>query len=155
MAGLNHVGRNAQLSHGSNAARKAVRDVRRAKSGLASGLEKLESRMLMSAVRPDAAFSTADLGVGDDRSFPTTGSAGFSLGFSSPIDQANVKYGGFFRFARIFRTPRFDPSSTYAIALCGPLCPYDSSRLKSLARRARSTFDSGADGGCGSAVAGA
>jgi PKD repeat protein len=94
MAGLNHVGRNGLLSHGSNAARKAVRT--RASANAASGLETLESRVLMSAVRPDAAFSASDLGVGDEKSFPTSGSAGFSLGFSAPINFFGSLYNGVF-----------------------------------------------------------
>jgi PKD repeat protein len=92
MAGLNHVGLNGLLSHGSIAARKAVRS----RTAAASGFETLESRVLMSAVRPDAAFSVSDLGVGDEKSFPTTGSAGFSLGFSAPINFFGSLYNGVF-----------------------------------------------------------
>lgn len=62
----------------------------------ASGLELLESRMLMSAVRPDAGFTAVDLGVGDDRSYPTAGSAGYALGFSAPINFFGNLYNGVF-----------------------------------------------------------
>jgi len=48
----------------------------------ASSFEPLEDRVLMSAVRMDAAFNATSLGVGDDRSTTTA----VSLGFSSPVN---------------------------------------------------------------------
>jgi hypothetical protein len=88
-------------SHDSRALSRGRRGAsRRAGSRLAlaagNGLESLESRVLMSAVRPDASFYAQDLGVGDDRSFPTTGSAGFSLGFNAPINFFGSLYSGVF-----------------------------------------------------------
>ena len=95
MAGLNTV-RRGQVSNDSNAAARRKGATARKGRTARSGFEPLESRLLMSAVRPDAGFSTADLGLGDDRSFPTTGSAGFSLGFSAPINFFGSLYSGVF-----------------------------------------------------------
>jgi PKD repeat protein len=94
MAGHSKVGRRAQKSNHSHAARKG----RRTAAGRAhrSGLEPLESRLLMSAVRPTAGFTLTDLGIGDDKSFPTTGTAGVSLGFSSAINFFGGFYNGVF-----------------------------------------------------------
>ena len=91
--------RNTSKSHESNAParRRGTRTARASvAAAAANGLEALESRVLMSAVRPDAAFSALDLGVGDDRSFPTTGSTGYSLGFSTPINFFGSVYSGVF-----------------------------------------------------------
>src|SRR5678816_1199068 len=68
MAGNNKVVRSGQLSHHAAARRRAASRKADARLALAAGngLESLESRLLMSAVRPDASFSTQDLGVGDD-----------------------------------------------------------------------------------------
>ena len=57
-----------------------------------SGMEPLEARLLMSAVRTDAAFTTSNLGVGDDRSTTTAQ----SLGFLSPINFFGSQYSGVF-----------------------------------------------------------
>ena len=104
MAAMNSAVRTGQQKHDTHAPvasrRTGARARRRAgaAAGAAvhSGLEPLESRVLMSAVRPDAGFSATDLGVGDDRSFPTTGTAGYSLGFSSPINFFGSVYSGVF-----------------------------------------------------------
>ena len=66
MAGLNTV-RRGQVSNDSNAAARRKGATARKGRTARSGFEPLESRLLMSAVRPDAGFSTADLGPGDDR----------------------------------------------------------------------------------------
>src|SRR5439155_3365641 len=57
-----------------------------------SGMEPLESRLLMSAVRQDAAFATFNLGVGNDRSTTTVQ----SLGFASPINFFGSQFSGVF-----------------------------------------------------------
>lgn len=100
MAGLNTIGRRGQVSHASHAATRKGRRDRTGRptlqSAAASGFEKLESRLLMSAVRPDASFSAVSLGIGDDRSFPSSGSAGVSLGFTSAINFFGMPYNGVF-----------------------------------------------------------
>src|SRR5438067_3431 len=103
MARVTQVNRRGGLSQNSQAGTKARRGrgrTARAQRGVVaaatSGLELLESRVMMSAVRPDAAFTTGDLLIGDDKSFPTTGSAGFSLGFSAPINFFGNLYNGVF-----------------------------------------------------------
>lgn len=105
MAGFNEVVRGGK-SHESGVdgssrhgrmTRRPFRSPRAAiATAVAPGLERLESRVLMAAVRPDAAFTAVDLGIGDDRSFPTTGSAGYSLGFSAPINFFGSLYNGVF-----------------------------------------------------------
>ena len=87
MAGVNQVGRGARKTSRSNAARSRRQT---------SGFEQLESRLLMSAVRPSAGFTLADLGIGNDKSFPTSGTAGFSLGFSAGINFYGLMYTGVF-----------------------------------------------------------
>jgi PKD repeat protein len=97
MARQSEVVRRGGLSHDTYAARrKGGRVGQRAGAAPASGFERLEERMMMSAVRPDAAFIGTDLGVGDDRSYPTTGSAGYSLGFNTPINFFGSLYSGVF-----------------------------------------------------------
>lgn len=100
MAGLNTVGRKSQVSHASHAATRKGRRDRTGRPAVhtaaASGFERLESRLLMSAVRPDAAFGLTNLGIGDDRSFPTSGTPGVSLGFSSAINFFGMPYNGVF-----------------------------------------------------------
>ena len=88
MARQSTVARKSGLSHDTSAARRRGKAV--------AGFERLENRMLMSAVRPDAAFMATDLGVGDDRSFPTTGTTGVSLGFATPVDFFGSRYSGVF-----------------------------------------------------------
>ena len=90
MAGLHKVGRRAQKSNHSRAARTGRRAAHR------SGFEPLESRLLMAAVRPADGFTLTDLGIGDDRSFPTSGTTGVSLGFSSAINFFGGFYNGVF-----------------------------------------------------------
>lgn len=103
MAGFNEVvrGANSHKSAKIGSTRRmsgtAARSPRAAiATAVGSGLERLESRVLMSAVRPDAGFTAVDLGIGDDRSFPTIGSAGYSLGFSAPINFFGNLYNGVF-----------------------------------------------------------
>jgi PKD repeat protein len=96
MARQSEVVRRGGLSHDTYAARRKGGRVGQAGAAPASGFERLEERMLMSAVRPDAAFMATDLGVGDDRSYPTTGSAGVSLGFGTPINFFGSLYSGVF-----------------------------------------------------------
>jgi PKD repeat protein len=55
-------------------------------------MEPLEARLLMSAVRTDAAFTTGNLGVGDDRSTTTAQ----SLGFLTPINFFGSEFSGLF-----------------------------------------------------------
>ena len=96
MAGHNKVGRKAHKNH-SHAARKGRRHATRPSATVGrSGFEQLESRLLMSAVRPTAGFTLTDLGVGDDKSFPTSGATGVSLGFSSAINFFGGFYNGVF-----------------------------------------------------------
>ena len=57
-----------------------------------SGMEPLEARLLMSAVRADAAFSVGNVGLGDDRSTTTAQ----SLGFSAPLNYFGSSYSGVF-----------------------------------------------------------
>lgn len=96
MSGLSNVGRRLHLSHGTNAARRAKRGPQDRPSAGPSAFERLEGRLLMSAVRPDASFMSQDLLVGDERSFPTTGSIGTSLGFTAPLNFFGNSYGGVF-----------------------------------------------------------
>jgi hypothetical protein len=101
MAGFNKIGRRVSLSNDSNAAaRRKGKPAGSSRAAAfpvhASGLELLESRVLMSAVRLDAGFNTSLLIAGDDRSFPTTGTAGVSLGFTAPINFFGNVYSGVF-----------------------------------------------------------
>ena len=104
MAAFTKNNRSGKRSESQAAATAAARtagrtrtEARRAVSAAAaSGLEALESRLLFAAVRLDPSFNVNDLGVGDDRSFPTIGSAGFSLGFTTPINFFGSLYNGVF-----------------------------------------------------------
>lgn len=95
MAGLSGNVRRGQFS---NDVRRAGAPRRARPAGPAfprlagAGLEPLESRLLMSAVRAIAGFNTGNVGVGDDRS---TISAQ-SLGFATPVNFFGNQYSGVF-----------------------------------------------------------